>query len=352
MRCFNCFLTSRLFPVSNSSPAFRSHHSGRQEESSLDTVPIKHSPGQMDFRAVQDFPLGHIYMLFCLSFLGLRQCEGEAIPDSPVNGTLGESVMLKLREQIKAPEEVDWIMNLNAEKHKIICELRSGRQMCNPELRDRFTLHPITHALEIKSLRASDQGLYKITARSQRKTQYEETFQLQLYEAISLSHVTMTNVSINGSCRVTLRCAVENGSAVTYTWRSAGNDLVKEGSGHYLLDDGKTLEVDLPSSSTTNYTCSVRNPVSYQTQTIELNKPCSGNREDTDSERESKEKGPDMKMIYILAGSATVCLLSVAILFSVLRFQQFRKKQIHSAEFVEQSATVYAVIGSRKPNSR
>ncbi|XP_078392643.1 SLAM family member 9-like, partial [Cetorhinus maximus] len=148
--------------------------------------------------------------------------------------------------------------------------------------RGRITLNPSLLELELNSLQHSDQGRYQIEAGGEWKIDHGEEFDLRLSEAVPQPIIQMRNFSANGTCHVRLKCMVENGSNVTFTWQLAGSDLTAKESGDTLRGKWKTLEIKVSPNFTQSYSCTARNPGCNQTVTIHLNNTCS-HGEDTDT---------------------------------------------------------------------
>ncbi|GCB63027.1 hypothetical protein scyTo_0013148 [Scyliorhinus torazame] len=130
-----------------------------------------------------------------------------------------------------------------------------------------------TTALEIQTLQKSDQGLYEVNARSEQDV-YEEMVELRVYERVSRPKIQlMINVSSGGICNVTLNCSVESGSDLAYSWWRG--EVVQSGGPHSMTDNGRELSVssNLHVTSTV-YNCRVRNPVSEETESMDLTELC------------------------------------------------------------------------------
>ncbi|XP_078073575.1 SLAM family member 9-like [Mustelus asterias] len=120
----------------------------------------------------------------------------------------------------------------------------------------------------------SDQGFYEVNARSGQRV-YEKIIELRVYERVSRPRIRlMNNVSSGGICNVTLSCSVESGSGLLYSWWR-GREEAKTGGPHIVTNNGRELRVssNLYVTSTV-YSCTVRNPVSEETESMDLTGPC------------------------------------------------------------------------------
>ncbi|XP_038673370.1 LOW QUALITY PROTEIN: SLAM family member 9-like [Scyliorhinus canicula] len=208
---------------------------------------------------------------------GLGQVDGN--PSSLqrlVNGTWGQSLKLSLHLPWADPLVVTWdFRNSSAGKRLQVCsKARHNPVDCNNEFGQRIRINLTDYSLEIQTLKKSDQGLYEVNARSEQDV-YEEKMELRVYERVSRPKIQlMTNVFSGGICNVTLSCSVESGSDLVYSWWRGG-EVVQSGGPHSMTDNGRELSVSSNLHVTSRvYNCRVRNPVSEETESMDLTGPC------------------------------------------------------------------------------
>ncbi|XP_072420804.1 SLAM family member 7-like isoform X2 [Chiloscyllium punctatum] len=227
-----------------------------------------------------------LYLLLFLEIqvAGLRQCEGGCPPETLVVGTLGHSVMFSSTSAETLPENVIWEVRKG---DHIICNGKT-KEDCSANFRGRVLLHPRNLTAELRTVQQSDEGIYQVRLGTEWRYLHRERFNLRVYEAIFQPFITMTNVSINGSCVVNLTCAVQEGSHVSYTWHQQEAALSRQPVFH----DGESVQVTLSENMTLSYRCVTQNPVSVRNVTIQLHNSCQRQelmdpREDTDLQNHS-----------------------------------------------------------------
>ncbi|XP_078061589.1 SLAM family member 5-like [Mustelus asterias] len=286
-----------------------------------------------------DVPPWKVYILLTLGLQGLGQCEANRVL---VNGTLGKAVRLTPSSPMRPDVEITWW------KQKVVICQRASITGCNPEFGNRITLDVNDVTMEIKSLQSADAGLYQIKAGKDSDIENQEEFELRLYDAVSQPMVSMNNLTINGTCRVTLSCWAQKGTDVHYTWKQAGNSLVAKVNGDTRTVHTRTLELTITSTLAVNYSCTARNPVSQLTTAISLQNICRF----TSPEEESVVDRPVLELMYILILVVTIFLLILIVTLLVLFFIRSKKIPEQIAELPDQSISVYAEVSIPSQVSR
>ncbi|XP_067830129.1 signaling lymphocytic activation molecule-like isoform X2 [Heptranchias perlo] len=225
-----------------------------------------------------DIPTRIVIRWLFLAFLndpgGIGQAVGNLVPRHLVNGTLGQSIILPTN--IRGAELVitwDFTNSTTGKKIEVCSKPRNSPAECNNELGERFRLNLSDYSLQIQTLLKSDNGLYEVTGRSGKGVN-EEAVELRVYERVSSPSIRTSDVLSDGSCNVTLICSVESSSELIYSWWRGGGEVIADGS-HSVNDSGSRLAVSLnPYATSTVYNCTVRNPVSEESRSVDLAGPC------------------------------------------------------------------------------
>ncbi|XP_060678272.1 SLAM family member 9-like [Hemiscyllium ocellatum] len=296
----------------------------------------------MEFQPESSSRFRKLYLLLYLEIqvAGLRECEGGRLPESPLVGTLGQRVMFTSTPAETLPPNVTWEIRKG---DRIICNGKTGEH-CFANFRGRVLLHPGNFTVELRTVQQSDEGMYQVRFQTEWKILHQEGFRLRVYEAISQPFITTTNVSINGSCAVTLTCVVQKGSHVNFTWHQQEAAVGRQPVFHH----GERLDVNLSENMTLKYTCVVHNPVSVHNVTIQLHNSCqSPELMDPSEDAELMIKGG--KLVTILGSVAGGCLLVLLSIFCGMISLQRLKTPDQDAELQSQSMTVYAAVSPRIP---
>ncbi|XP_071971053.1 uncharacterized protein [Engystomops pustulosus] len=95
----------------------------------------------------------------------------------------------------------------------------------------------------------------------------EENTSTDFAEEISNLTVSVTEDAQNNTCRVTMRCLVQTGENVTFSWMKDGEDLSHHSS---------TLQISISSyNANSTYRCTARNPISQESSEHTLFSACS-----------------------------------------------------------------------------
>ncbi|XP_072331480.1 SLAM family member 9-like isoform X2 [Scyliorhinus torazame] len=217
-----------------------------------------------------------VFLVLLTERAGLGQVDGN--PNSLqrlVNGTWGQSVRLSLNLPWADPLMVTWDFRNSSAGRKIqVCtKARHNPVDCHNDFGQRIWLNLTDYSLEIQTLQKSDQGLYEVNARSEQDV-YEEKVELRVYERVSNPRIQINTVFSNWICNVSLSCLLENNSDLSYSWWRE-SEVVTTGRQHQVTDNGRTLEMTLYLHAIkTVYNCTVSNPISEATVSINLAGPC------------------------------------------------------------------------------
>ncbi|XP_038657010.1 T-lymphocyte surface antigen Ly-9-like [Scyliorhinus canicula] len=187
-----------------------------------------------------------------------------------INGTLGETVLLPVSLDM-LPSSGTILWKFQGKPPTKIAEVKLDKNKTTvhqwPGLKHRTCLFT-NFTLMIQNLTMSDQGQYRVIV-SVGALEPEALVWLDVYEPIRGTVVNISNVSFdNQTCVATLTCSTAGGSAVSYSWEPGTAD-------QYRTADGRSVEVSLNLSSIHSaLVCTTRNPVSWQTASVDITRAC------------------------------------------------------------------------------
>ncbi|XP_043859129.1 SLAM family member 5-like [Dromiciops gliroides] len=218
----------------------------------------------------------HVWLLlFCL--LTGSRASREKNDSIMVTGILGESAILPI--EIPTGKKLD---NINWFSHTSVAlvqpEATSVKIITTHQnYRRRLNVPNNTYNLEISSLKMEDAGNYKAEINLQGlKTSTTSTntknYILHVYRRLAPPIITQSVIaSEKKTCNITLTCLVkEGGENVKYQWTPLGEQAV-ESSGR-----SRIFSFQRPEDAPINYTCTVTNPVSNNSESILIQYPCEG----------------------------------------------------------------------------
>ncbi|XP_072888680.1 SLAM family member 9-like isoform X2 [Hemitrygon akajei] len=261
----------------------------------------------------------------------LAESDGNPATHRVVNGALGQSITLPVYVPRESISVIIWdyINSTNQKKVKLCEKYPNNPIKCYS---GRITLNPKDYSLEIQNLTDSDEGLYEINARTDPDV-HEEVVELRIYERVSTPIINSSQVDPDEVCNISLHCLLERGSEPVYTWWT-GDDEVATNESHVLTDRGRRLELSLrPSDNNTVYNCTVRNPVSNATTSVDLRKLC------------PVTEGQSLKPRHIGIIIAAVLIPSIMAIAFVVYLKKKEPKFNEAANTERRSESVlYAVI--------
>ncbi|XP_059825236.1 SLAM family member 6-like [Hypanus sabinus] len=201
----------------------------------------------------------------------LAESDGNLATRRVVNGILGQSVTLPGNLPGESISFITWDYTNPSDQEVVqLCvNYEISPTTCN---RKRMTLNLKDYSLEIQNLTDSDEGLYEISARTNTKL-HKEVMELRIYEPVSTPVINISKFLTDEVCNISLHCLLERGLEPVYTWWTGGDEVTADES-HVLTDGGRRLELSLRPSDNRVYNCTVRNPVSEATTSVDLRKLC------------------------------------------------------------------------------
>ncbi|XP_048376308.2 SLAM family member 5-like isoform X3 [Stegostoma tigrinum] len=221
-----------------------------------------------------------LLLAFFKDLAGLGLADGNIASSRLLNGSLGQSFSLPVHIPFADPLILTWDFRSSdaGKKNQICTKSQNNPAKCSDDFRQRVRLNLSDYSLEIKSLTKSDQGWYEVNARSEQVV-HAELMELRVYEPVSIPSIEVTDMLFNETCNVSLKCSVENGSDLTYSWWTGGEE-VRTDKLQSVTHDGRRLQLLVyPNSTNRAYNCTVKNPVSEATCMITLEPHCKQGQE-------------------------------------------------------------------------
>ncbi|XP_051899444.1 signaling lymphocytic activation molecule-like isoform X3 [Pristis pectinata] len=220
-----------------------------------------------------------------------------------VYGALGQSITLPGNMSGENISIITWDYRDPSKQKKVQLCLKTQN---NPTKynRESIRLNLKDYSLEIQNLQDSDQGLYEINARTDQGV-HEEVMELQIYERVSTPVINISKVISDEMCNISLHCSLERGTEPVYTWWTGDGEVTADES-HVLTDGGMTLALSLKLNDNTVYNCTVRNPVSEATWSMDLTNMC----------RSSEGNSPRRTLhIGLITAAAVVAFISAILCY-------------------------------------
>ncbi|XP_038656734.1 signaling lymphocytic activation molecule-like isoform X2 [Scyliorhinus canicula] len=219
-----------------------------------------------------------VFLLLPLLSAGLGEVN-VITPDYPVNGSLGHSVWLPVEiDPIPNGAEIIWRFTGSSEIVVIRYDTSTDRTKIFPSRFAGRVQMFVNFTLQINALERIDEGIYTVSVVA--SSVHKKQLSLQVYEPVSKPRVELVNTTIGQPCMVTLRCSVERGDRVLYSWSPVGyfdrNDSIQPVSRNM-----EQLELSVGSSDSINYLCTAQNPVSEESTVFSKDKPCQHTQEDS-----------------------------------------------------------------------
>ncbi|XP_060906270.1 hemicentin-1-like isoform X4 [Labrus mixtus] len=184
-------------------------------------------------------------------FSGLTSGVG-LLPDGPLNGAVGETVMFTTVNPPESPfVSTNWTFG---DKLIIVSNIQN---YTSPEYEGRITFFPSTGSLELRSLSLNDSGEY--TVRITTGMEFEGRTTLRVYERISDPSITSSPKEAIEGNSVNLTCDAA-GSVFTRKWMKDGSDLNQ--ADIILYDNNRVLSFQrLNKTDRGEYSCNISNPI-------------------------------------------------------------------------------------------
>ncbi|XP_072405896.1 SLAM family member 9-like isoform X2 [Chiloscyllium punctatum] len=276
--------------------------------------------------------------------VGLAQADGNPMSSHLLNGSLGQSLALPVHIPWPDPLILTWDFRSSStgRKFQICYKARNNPAECSDGFKERFRLNLTDYSLEIQTLMKSDQGWYEVNARSGQDV-HVELMELRVYEPVSKPLMQVTSVTQGGICHINLSCSVKRGSNVTYSWWTGGEEVTGD-EFHNVTDEGRRLKMFASSNSTSKaYNCTVRNPVSEDTDMIILEPHC----------EQGKKQEENKKQLHtgLIIAAIAIFTCGLLIMFCVRRKKKhFKLSEARNNEAASEPA-LYAEI-RRSSNAR
>uniref|UniRef100_A0A8C1D1H8 Ig-like domain-containing protein n=1 Tax=Cyprinus carpio carpio TaxID=630221 RepID=A0A8C1D1H8_CYPCA len=217
------------------------------------------------------------FIFICLCSWSLTGVFGDEVKS--VSVMEGDSVTLNTDDtDLQKNNQILWrfghnilIAQINRKNNKS----RFYDDIADGRFRDRLQLDHQTGSLTITNTRTTDSGLYKVTSTSTQKL--FNTFSLTVYAhlpvpVISNNSSPNPSSSSSSSSYCSLVCSVVNVGHVTLSWYK-GNSLLSSISVSDLsISLSLPLEVEYQDKNT--YSCVLNNPISNQTQHLDITQLC------------------------------------------------------------------------------
>ncbi|XP_023820486.1 carcinoembryonic antigen-related cell adhesion molecule 6-like isoform X2 [Oryzias latipes] len=194
------------------------------------------------------------YYILAVALKGLTEAAG-ILPDGPLNGTIGGSVMFttSLTEADGPFTFVNWNVNTTI----LIINYQPSSTFIPPDYENRITFFPSTLSLELRGLTLNDGGEYSVTVFPGEGGKIT----LDIYEKISGVSIKVSTEQIIEGSSVTLTCEA-SGSSPSRKWKKDASDLSLS-ENVTLSEDNKILTFRAVNKDNSGeYVCLVSNPFS------------------------------------------------------------------------------------------
>ncbi|XP_066462019.1 signaling lymphocytic activation molecule-like [Eleutherodactylus coqui] len=197
---------------------------------------------------------------------------GESYDVFKKNGILGQSVVLYQLEKKAEFKTLLLKYTNNTSKTKLLVYDLKNNKYIFPNVSTKYVFN--NSSLVIQKLQKEDAINYElILEHVNERDEYFCTIELKVYEQICNLRVIVTEDSQNNTCKVSMKCSMQTGENVTFSWMKDDEKLNHESG---------TLEISITSNNANStYKCTAQNPVSKQSSEHKLLSACNpdtGNR--------------------------------------------------------------------------
>ncbi|KAM4013108.1 signaling lymphocytic activation molecule-like isoform 1-T1 [Anomaloglossus baeobatrachus] len=208
-----------------------------------------------------------LFVVFCMFFChfgGSNLCGNTKMI---LNGTLGNSLVLyKLNSNPNYAMLYLKYTNYTSKKKLLEHNFDSSKEDHQSNLNSNYQFKKIDSSVVIQKLQNDDERDYELTV--EKKDEFEDVchIEVKVYEQISSLTVVVTEDSQNNTCRVIMKCLMQTGTNVTFSWMR---------DEEILSNDGSTLEISITKqNANSTFQCTAKNPVSEKSSQYILSSAC------------------------------------------------------------------------------
>ncbi|XP_016355125.1 SLAM family member 5-like [Sinocyclocheilus anshuiensis] len=253
----------------------------------------------------------HVFVLFCLCWWRLIGVFGES-----VSVTEGDSVTLKTNvTEIREGDDVLW--KFGAGKSQI-AKMKKKKQIFSTyndtdgRFRDRLRLDDQTGSLIITNITTQHAGVYQLEISGEKLS--SKTFNVSVYARLPVpvissnsSHCSSSSSSSSSQQNCSLVCSVVNVGHVTLSWYK-GNSLLSSISVSDLsISLSLPLEVEYQDKN--SYSCVLNNPISNQTQHLDISKLC----------HTCSEQGLPLLYTVLISAAGSLLIVAAIVIFCICK---------------------------------